>query len=252
MTASCTRSTRAVEERTRTDFDGVVRRRIFFAHQSVGMNLLDGVKELARREGADFSVIETTDPSALAPSTLAHSFVADNGDPERKLASFEQALDSGIGDVADVALFKFCYVDFGSATDSAALFAKYQDMLARQRARHPRLTFVHVTVPLTTVQGGWRALVKRALGRRPAGPAENAKREEYSDLVRRTYTGKEPVFDLARFEATAPDGTIAAVSHGARAVPLLVADYTDDGGHLNRNARLRLAREMLLVLASTR
>jgi hypothetical protein len=207
---------------------------------------------LAERERAGLRVVETTDPSALVPATLAHSFMAENGDPERKLTSFERALDSGIGDVADVALLKFCYVDFGPSTDAASLFAKYQAMLVRQRVRHPRLAFVHVTVPLTTVQGGWRALVRRALGRVPAGLAENAKREEYSNLLRRAYAGKEPVFDLARLESTAPDGSVDSTSDGAREIPSLLAAYSEDGGHLNRDAQLRLASELLSVLASAR
>ena len=94
--------------------------------------------------------------------------------------------------------------------------------------------------------------MKRALGCVPAGLAENAKREEYSDLVRRAYAGKEPVFDLARLESTAPDGSVASASDGVRQVPSLVAVYTEDGGHLNPDAQLRLARELLSVLASVR
>ncbi len=252
MIASCDRPQGPIEGRFKADFERVARIRVFFGHQSVGMNLLDGVRRLAEDERADFRVIETTDPSALLPATIAHSFVAENGDPERKIASFERALDSGIGAVADVALLKFCYVDFGPSTDAASLFAKYQAMLERQRARHPRLAFVHVTVPLTTVQGGWRAFAKRALGRVPTGLAENAKREEYSDLVRRAYAGKEPVFDLARLESTAPDGSVATVSFGAREVPSLEAVYTEDGGHLDRTAQLRLARELISVVATAK
>lgn len=252
MTMRCTGPARLTEDRLKADLEHLARRRVFFGHQSVGMNLLAGVTRLAERERVAIRVFETTEPSALVPATLAHSFMAANGDPERKLASFERALDSGIGDVADVALLKFCYVDFGPSTDAASLFAKYQAMLARQRARQPRLVFVHVTVPLTTVQGGLRALLKRALGRVPAGLAENVKREEYSDLVRRTYTGKEPVFDLARLESTAPDGSIAMVSNGVRRVPSLAAVYTEDGGHLNQDAQIRLARELVAVLASAR
>jgi hypothetical protein len=196
-------------------------------------------------------VVETTDASAVAPGTLAHAFVAENGDPERKLASFEQALDSGLGDAVDVALLKFCYVDFGPSTDAASLFAKYQATLGRLRSRHPRLTFVHVTVPLTTVQGGLRGLVKRVLGRAPAGQAENAKREEFSDLLRSAYVGREPVFDLARLEATAPDGSPVGSADGPRRVPALAAAYTSDGGHLNPEAQARLARALVRVLAST-
>jgi hypothetical protein len=92
----------------------------------------------------------------------------------------------------------------------------------------------------------------RGLGRVPAGLAENSKREEYSELLRRAYAGKEPVFDLARLESTAPDGSVASDRDGARQVPALAAVYTEDGGHLNQDAQLRLAREMLLVLASVR
>ena len=251
MTASCAGPAPPTEGRSRADFGHVVRRRVFFGHQSVGMNLLDGVRRLAEQERAGFRVVETTDPLALVPGTLAHSFMAENGDPELKLVSFERALDSGIGDVADVALLKFCFVDFSPSTDVRSLFAKYEAMLARQRARHPHLAFVHVTVPLTTVQGGLRGLVKRALGRVPAGLAENAKREEYSNLVRRAYQGKEPIFDLARLESTAPDGSVASESDGVRRVPSLADVYTEDGGHLNREAQLRLAHELLSVLAST-
>lgn len=242
-----------METRLTIDFDRIERSRIFFGHQSVGMNLVDGLKRLADQEGARVHVVEASDPSQLAaPGTLAHALMAENGDPERKLASFERALDSGIGDIADVAVLKFCYADFSPSTDTASLFAKYQAMLARQRARHPRLAFVHVTIPLTTVQGGVRAFVKRALGRIPAGVAENAKREEYSDLVRRAYVGKEPVFDLARLESTAPDGSVASASDGVREVPSLLDAYTVDGGHLDQDAQLRLAGEWLLVLASAR
>lgn len=252
MTVSCSGPEPPSGRGFRADFAEVLWKRIFFGHQSVGMNLLSGVRRLAGQEGAALRVVETIDPSALVPATLAHAFLAENGDPERKLASFERALDGGIGDVADVALMKFCYVDFGPDTDTAGLFAKYQDMVTRQRTRHPRLGLVHVTVPLTTVQSGWRALAKRALGHLPAGVAENAKREQYNEFVRRAYAGREPLFDLARLESTAPDGTGVSTSDGEREVPTLFAAYTDDGGHLNEDAQLRLARELILVLASAR
>jgi hypothetical protein len=250
MTATCTERSQPAAERPRTDFDQVVRRRIFFGHQSVGMNLLDGVRGLAEQERAALRVVETTDPSALVPGTLAHSFVAENGDPERKIASFERALDSGVGNAADVALLKFCYVDIGPDTDAAALFAKYQGMVTRQRARHPGLAFVHVTVPLTTVQGGIKAMVKWMLDRPPYGHPENARREEFNALLRQSYQGREPIFDLARLESTAPDGRTETAVWKGRAVPALVSAYTDDGGHLNPEGRVRAARALVTVLGA--
>jgi acetyltransferase-like isoleucine patch superfamily enzyme len=44
---------------------------------------------------------------------------------------------------------KLCCVDFDGATDPAALFTKYRATLRDVGRRHPRNTFVHVTVPLT-------------------------------------------------------------------------------------------------------
>jgi len=41
------------------------------------------------------------------------------------------------------------------------------------------------------------------------------------------------VFDLARVEATAPDGRLTTFSHNGQSYPSLYPGYTDDGGHLN-------------------
>lgn len=250
MAASCAEPMRPAEEPSRTGFDRVTGLRIFFGHQSVGMNLLDGVSELAEREGAALRVVEATDPAALVPGTLAHGFVPENGDPERKIASFERMLDSGIGDAADVALLKLCFVDIGTDTDVAALFARYRDMVARQRARHPHLALVHVTVPLTIVQGGIKAMVKSLLDRPPYGLLENARREEFNALLRRTYEGREPLFDLARIESTAPDGRAETASWKGHRAPALVGAYTNDGGHLNREGRTRAARVLVAALGA--
>jgi hypothetical protein len=220
-------------------------RTIFFGHQSVGENLLEGVQDLASREGVPLRIQETRGAALLA---LGHGLIAENGDPLRKLRSFEEALGSGA--VADVALMKFCYVDIGSDTDVAGLFARYQETLREMKARHPRTTFVHVTAPLTTVQGGARAIAKRVLGRPPAGLLENARREEFNALMRKAYQGLEPLFDLAREESTGPDGSIEAVTWKGKSVPALHPAYTDDGGHLNQEGRLRAARALVAALAA--
>src|SRR6267378_986888 len=63
--------------------------RIFFGHQSVGMNLLDGVREIA----ASFSdvglrVAAVPGSAGLAAGTLAHAFIPENSNPALKLESF--------------------------------------------------------------------------------------------------------------------------------------------------------------------
>jgi len=81
------------------------------------------------------------------------------------------------------------------------------------------------------------------LGRAPYGTIENLRREEYNTLLRRAFRGREPIFDLARVESTAPDGTTASVNwngheragHGRGNTPTT-------GGHLNAKGKLLAAR----------
>jgi hypothetical protein len=226
-------------------------RRIFFGHQSVGMDLLEGVRELAARHAdVGLRLVEVRAAADLPAGAFAHAFLPENGNPELKLESFERALSSGIGSAVDIALVKFCYVDFSSDTDARGLFAHYQAKLNALRERYPRTVFVHVTAPLTAVEAGAKAALKRLLGYGSGGLLENARRDEYNELLRRAYAGKEPVFDLARLESTGPDGQREIHDWKGSKVPALLPAYTDDGGHLNSNARARFAGELIALLAS--
>jgi hypothetical protein len=109
---------------------------------------------------------------------------------------------------------------------------------------------VHVTAPLTIVSGGLKASLKKLFGLAPYGIIENMRREEYNTLLRQTYQGREPIFDLARVESTALNGVAVSVEWKGSVVPVLDSVYTDDGGHLNTVGKLRAARELISVLAS--
>jgi hypothetical protein len=233
----------AADPRTRADLQAVSRLSVFFGHQSVGGNILEGVQRLAAQEGVPLAVVE----GAPGAAGIAHAYVGQNGDPAGKIDAFAAAVDAG--KPADVALMKLCYVDFHAGTDPAALFARYQAALAALQRRHPGTTFVHLTAPLTTIQGGWKPLVKRLLGRETSA-AENARREDFNARVRAAYAGKEPLFDVARLESTRPDGSVAAVEWKGRQVPILAAGYTEDGGHLNAAGQDRLARALVAFLAA--
>jgi hypothetical protein len=233
----------------RADLERIAQRRIFFGHQSVGVNLLDGVKQLAMTAGIPVQVVEVTSASGVKPATIGHAFIARNGDPFQKIQSFEQAMGLQTTGL-DVALMKFCYVDINSGTDVKALFARYRASIDALRAKNPGTTFVHVTAPLTVVQGGFKAGLKQLLGRAPNGIMENMRREEYNTLLRQAYQGREQIFDLARIESTAPNGTAVSVEWKGSFVPVMDSAYTDDGGHLNTVGKLRAARELVSILAS--
>ena len=233
----------------RAELERVARERIYFGHQSVGMNLLQGVAELAAEAGVPVRIARADHAIDVPPATFGHTFVAENGRPLEKLESFRSAL--GAADV-DIAMLKFCYVDIEADTDVKALFARYQAALAELRRAHPHTTFVHITLPLTTVQTGFKAVVKRLLGRPPYGTLEDMRRDEYNRLLRQAYAGREPLFDLARIESTAPDGTPVQVQWNGVVAPVMAAEYTDDGGHLNAEGRRRGARALIAVLAGVR
>jgi hypothetical protein len=214
------------------NLDSLTRARVFFGHQSVGANILEGIRAL------------------VAPRTLGwvDAMIGTNERPLSKLEAFRAAVTSGPGKGAELALMKFCYVDFNAETNVASLFDTYKKTLAALRAECPTTTFVHVTVPLTTVASGAKAWVKKRMGSPVWGELENEKRHAYSELVRAEYRGKEPVFDLAAVESGEPTRP-QRFDLAGKSVPMLAASYTDDGGHLNAAGRRAAAQELLSLLA---
>ncbi len=232
----------------RAELEVVSRRTLLFGHQSVGTDILDGLRDLSTEAGVALRIAEVQSAQGIAPGTCAHTFVAENGNPTRKLQSFERTL--GVGPAAvDVALVKFCFVDVLEGSDPKVLFASYQAAMRALQERHPGTTFVFATVPLTIVPTGPKAFLKRLLGRERS-EHHNARREELNALIRGAYMGREPLLDIARIEATRPDGTTELYPVDGKPVPALVPAYTDDGGHLNRLGRRRVARELVRIVAS--
>ena len=199
--------------------------RVFFGHQSVGNNILDGVREVAPR----LSIVHGEAPPA-GPA-LVETMIGRNEDPDSKLDHFARVM-SAHGDDFDVAMFKFCYVDFSARTNVAALEDRYRRVMSDVTAAHGQTRIVHITVPLTITQSGPKAMVKGWLGRPVWGALENQKRSEFNDWLRTTYAG-QPLFDLAAIESRTPSGQLATFQFGGRSYPMLYPEYSDDGGHLS-------------------
>jgi hypothetical protein len=203
---------------------------IYFGHQSVGSNIMSGVQaQIAANPGTALRVVGSSAASALAAGVFAHSGNGSNGDPGGKNNAFEATIRAGVGGAADIAFFKYCYVDVAKSSNAAALFDDYRSHMTALKAAYPRVRFVHVTVPLTTT-----------------GSADNEVRERFNSLMRQAYSGNEPLFDLAVVESTAPDGSTVTVG-GVRA---LAPAYSSDGGHLNATGEEVVAKALLLYLAS--
>lgn len=216
--------------------------RTFFAHQSVGSNLLAGVRDLQVRErNTTLPIVEVGKTAVPAGPVLAHLYVGQNGDPMSKIHGFRQALESGLGDTLDVAALKFCFWDIQKDTDIEKVFEAYTRTIADMQTRFPRITFVHVTVPLFARDSDWRAGVRRLLSMDVPRTLDNAKRNALSERIRARYSGREPIFDLESFQA--------APEREAGGIPYLRSDFTYDGGHLNESARADGAATFLNVVA---
>ena len=107
---------------------------------------------------------------------------------------------------------------------------------------------VHTTLPLTRVSAAFNWGARHFFGRQTRYGTAVA-RHRYNELVRAEFKATEPVFDLARVEATRPDGQISGFSAGGCLIETLAPDNTYDGIHLNARSQ-RAAAECLLDVIS--
>jgi hypothetical protein len=259
MTAGCITKEETSKDPTGAVLDSVspdrwsqlASRRVFFAHKSVGLNVVQGVQELGQQDArVRVRVVETRETRDLELPGLAHAQNGVNGDPLGKIAAFRTTLDSGLAQKLDVALLKFCYVDFFTNERVPAVFDEYRRTMAAVETAYPHLTIVHMTVPLTVLQTGPKAWVKRLIGRPVYGANENIARTEFNELIRREYNRKQPLFDIASLEATRVDGSRSQFDSEGHKYDELATEYSSDGGHLNEGGRRWIAAHLLAYLAS--
>lgn len=222
-------------------------RRIFFGHQSVGGNIIDGVRDvLADHPEIPLQIRSVPPLDANSPPGLYHANVGHNGEPGTKTSEFGKTVVAG---TPSVALLKFCYVDVEGGRNPDSLFAEYQKEIGLLRTSAPGLIIVHVTMPLTR-KGGYRSSLLARLRGQPTTDDLNVIRNRYNSLLRQAYVGKEPIFDLARIESTRADGTRSFLMHGGDTVYTLAPENTTDGGHLSTSGRRAVAEAFLAVLAT--
>jgi hypothetical protein len=218
---------------------------------SVGFNIISGVEDVLKENSKlRLSIVETNNPADFNRPLFAHSRVGKNHEPLSKIKGFSTFMENGIGEKADVAFVKFCFVDIYAPTDAQKVFGEYKASMAELRKKYPQVTFVHVTGPLTIVQSGWKAFIKKIIGRPIDGYQDNIQRDGFNELLRKEYKGKEPIFDLAVLESTLPDGSRTTFTKDRKEYPYLVPEYTKDGGHLNEKGRKIVAEQLLIFLAS--
>ncbi len=223
------------------------KQRIFFGHQSVGYNVMDGIGDLLKKHPGSGMKVVALKPGEAAPASGAGFFHSANGTNEQpltKVDGFAKAMVDTMGGSADIAFYKFCYVDFGPETDVPALFERYKRSAQQLAQMYPHTVFVHLTAPLTVVQSGPKATIKKLLGRPDRLAQANERRERFNQLMRAEYSSAN-LFDLARIETTLEDGRRRTFESDGRAVGALWDEYASDGKHLNVRGRQWVAAHLL-------
>lgn len=209
--------------------------RIYFGHQSVGYNIVEGIETLSSETGISVNTVgwrdfgETGEPPAFIEFGIGR-----NEEPYLKIDDFAQVVKENAMDKGAFALFKFCYVDFYENADVDAIFTYYKEKMYSLQEQYPDIRIALCTVPYEALQKGVKAVVKKAISRPLAGELENPVRYEFNQRILNEMGQDFPVFDLGRIESTEPDGTLCTYQMDGKTYPAMTRLYaTEDRGHLN-------------------
>jgi len=225
-------------------------KRIYFGHQSVGEDIMNGLRSILRQHpDVRLNLVTAKGQVELPESFFLDSFVGENRRTDLKCADFIRCIDSVAGGRLDIAMLKFCFADIQRETNIQEIFERYTGTIDSLRKRHPAVTFVHMTVPLSAGTSGLKRLVNTVLGRMGNNDMANVNRHRFSEKLKERYSG-EPVFDLASIESTYPDGTRESYTYEGKTYYSMIADYAAaDGDHLNEKGQELAARALIRMLA---
>ncbi len=224
----------------------------YFAHQSVGYNIVEGVGKVLERMGRPdlLRIKELQAGQSVPPAGLLHSTVGRNGDPLSKMAEFQSFLDDRLGEIRpDMAMLKFCYLDITEETDVPVLVRKYDEALSSISEGHADTAILYSTVPLRVFNGSWKAKLKRFLGMEVWGDAANITRDEFNEKIREKYAATGRLADIADWESRYPDGRPHRVKLFGKEYAELIPEYSYDGKHLNSYGQQVVAGRLLEFLA---
>lgn len=227
--------------------------RTFFAHQSVGADILRGIEELAPRGQRVAQVLDRAqafggESPTTHPLLIIHERIGANREPLTKIAAFRSVLDAKHRPEIDVALLKFCYVDIATQAEAENLWRHYETAIEQLSTVHPGVHLVHCTVPLRSLPKGPYAWLRRALGHRHSAIVGNRSRDWFNRRLRERFGGQRDLFDLAALQSRGANGAPCELLDAGAPVPSLAPEWTYDGGHLNERGRTMAAAAFLEFL----
>lgn len=228
------------------ELSSAARSKVFFAHQSVGFNILDGMDRLYGSRAIGAPGIH--EGLAVEPG-ITHVAIGENGDPLGKIQAFDQTIRGGVGDHVDVAILKLCYIDVHDGTDVDEIFVAYRDTYAALQRDYPGVVFIAATEPVTAerrIDQRIRAFLGREDG---LGPEHNQARYRLNGLLRDEYGSTGRLLDVAAIQSTRPDGQRVGGGEGDAAYEAMYRGYASDPGHLNEAGSTVVAEAMVATIA---
>lgn len=238
-----------MSEELKTNLQKTKNIKVFFGHQSVGNNILNGLRLiLEENDISDYSIIDYKETDKLPNSYLLHSKVGENEKPKSKCDAFAEFFESKYADSIDAALLKFCYIDINEDTDIPELFDYYRNTMDTLIKKYPGKIFIHVTAPLVYTPTGITIWAREMLGKPNRNKLANIKRNEFNALLREYYRD-QPVFDLADVESTYKNGKRESFAHNKKEYFSLIREYSSDQRHLNELGSKFAAEALIKVIA---
>ncbi|MFA5014779.1 MAG: hypothetical protein WC549_04500 [Actinomycetota bacterium] len=230
-------------------WDTLANKKIYFGHQSVGYNIVEGIQEIiANNPNIKLNIKVAKNPSDFNAPVFAHSPVGKNRDPFTKIADFKAIMDSGVGRKVDIAFFKLCYIDIDQDTDLDRLFNYYKENMRQIQENYPNAIFIHCSVPVRTTNTSIKAAIMRLLGKTVWGDKENIARNKYNQKLANEYGSSGRFFDLAKYEATSPNGALTHCAKDGKDCLALYSKYSEDGGHLSSLGRKAVSTKLLWLI----
>ncbi len=241
------------------NWENLSRNKIYFAHMSVGYNIIEGMQDLMKNNPAiKLDIRKTYNPDDFKSSIFGHSKNGNNRDPKSKIDAFVNKIESGLGNKINIAILKLCYVDISSETDVDAIFRYYTDRIDAIKKQYPKTAFILCTVPLTTDKKMKLSLIQKIkdiiksfIGKMTTKERikkDNINREKFNTLLRNHYN-KNEIFDISAHESTYADGKREFFTESGQKYFSLIGEYTYDGGHLNETGRQLIASKLLVFLS---
>lgn len=213
--------------------DAVRQLDIFWGRQSVGGNIVQGLELLSSQNASRYALalqyLNPAETGVYGVRDLLGVFeLGINGQPSSKTEAFRRDIaERGFGERVDVAMMKFCYVDFGEGLDDPnRTFENYRTAMETLERAYPQVRFVWWTAPIMTT-----GLAAR--------DTFNAKVRAY------TAANSKILFDIADIESHNPQGAPVRRS----GLEAMHPAYSVDGGHLSEEGQRRAAGAFWVLMA---